>query len=116
MMLLKFNEISSSLSTERALPLFQQFLFTMMKLHLNLPFKYLSYIFGVSPSTSSDIFYSCIDIFYEKFHKMVYWPDRETIKKTMSDCFKKNFKDNVVVIINCFEIFIENPLGLVNAA
>jgi len=66
MMFLVFNSVSPYISTKCTLLSFKQFILTMMviKLRLNLPFKYLSYQFAIAPSTTSDIFYKCIDILY----------------------------------------------------
>lgn len=99
-----------------ALPTFQQLLLTLMKLRLNLPFKYLSYRFGVSPATASTTFYKCLDVLYSLFQNLVFWPDREVLRKNIPDCFKQYFGNRITVIIDCFEIFIESHSDLLIAA
>ncbi|KAJ8963021.1 hypothetical protein NQ317_006156 [Molorchus minor] len=116
MMFSIFNTVTSSFSTKCALSPFQQFLLTLMKLRLNLPFKYLSYRFSISPATTSDIFYKCIDILYARYKRLVFWPDRNLLQKNMPACFKENFGNRVAAVIDCFEIFTETPSGLLNTA
>ncbi|XP_044761286.1 uncharacterized protein LOC123318667 [Coccinella septempunctata] len=111
-----FQYICPNLSHKSHLSPFQQLLLTLMKLRLNLPFKYLSYRFSVSSSTCSDTFYKCIDILYEKFRNLVHWPERSQLRKNVPACFKENFGDRVAIIIDCFEIFTETPSNLLNAA
>lgn len=66
-----------------ALSKFHQFLLTMMRLRLNLPYKYLSFVFDVACSTSSQTFYTCILIMYEHFKEFVVWPEWENLRATM---------------------------------
>ena len=42
---------------------------------------------------------------------LVKWPSREELIKTMPMEFRKNFKQ-CIIIIDCFEIFIERPTNL----
>lgn len=95
---------------------FHQFILALLKLRLNLPFKYLSYKFGIALSTASDIFYKCLDVLYCRYKGLVFWPDREILQKNVPECFKENFGNRVTVIIDCFEIFCETSSGLLNAA
>lgn len=118
MLFILFEKIKPYLPVHpnKVLSPFQQFILTLMKLRLNLPFKYLSYQFNIAPSTCSRFFYECIDILFNRIKGFVYWPTRESLKKNMPECFKESFGDKVAVIIDCFEVFIETPSKLVNAA
>ena len=118
MLFIMYDSISTSLSSHpnKSLTTFQQFLLTLMKLRLNLPFKYLSYRFAISPTTASETFYKCIDVLYQKYKCLIYWPTRETIIKNMPLCFKETFGNKIAVIIDCFEVFIETPSQIVNAS
>lgn len=118
MLFILFEKIKPHLPVHpnKVLSPFQQFILTLMKLRLNLPFKFLSYQFSIAPSTCSRLFYDCIDILFERLKGFVYWPTRESLKKNMPECFKESFEDKVAVIIDCFEVFIETPSKLVNAA
>lgn len=93
------NTISSGLSSHHntSLNTFQQFLLTMMKLRLNLPFKYVSYRFAVSPTTASETFYKCIDVLYDKYKSFIHWPTREQLQKNIPACFKDIFGNKVAV-------------------
>ena len=81
---------------------------TLIRLHLNLPGLHLSYIFKISPSTSSRIFVNNIDILYKYLKSIIMWPTRDVLKKTMPMVFRKHFP-NCVAIIDCFEILIDSP-------
>lgn len=118
MLFILFSNIKDYLPVHpnKVLSPFQQFVLTLMKLRLNLPFKYLAYQFNIAPSTCSRIFYDCVDILFERIKGSVYWLSRESLKKNMPECFKESFGDRMAVIIDCFEVFIETPSKLVNAA
>lgn len=87
----------------------QMIILTLMKLRLGLQFTDLAYRFDVSKQTASRAFYSCINTMYFKMKGMVYRPPKEEVAKTMPDCFKNNFGDQVAHIIDCVELFIEAP-------
>ena len=82
-----------------------------MKLRLNLGDQDLGYRFGVNQSTISWYFKKWIDVMHVRLSPLVKWPSREELIKTMPMEFRKNFKQ-CVVIIDCFEIFIERPINL----
>ena len=48
-----------------------------------------------------------------KLSHLVKWPDRETLLKTLTSSVRCFFK-SCCVIIDCTEIFIERPSGLIN--
>ena len=48
----------------------------------------------------------------ERLRKVIIWPDRESLKKTMPDCFPASFGEKVTVILDCFEVFFERPTNL----
>ena len=43
---------------------------------------------------------------------LIIWPDRDVLQKIMPMCFQTSFGKKVVVIIDCFEIFIDWPFNL----
>ena len=47
---------------------------------------------------------------------LVMWPERENLRKIMPECFRAEFGENVVVVIDCFEVFIERPSNLLARA
>lgn len=111
-----FDFVSTRVSTSRsALPPFQQFVMVLMKLRLNVDNELLSSIFHVHASTVSRYFQKWIDVMYERMKPLVMWPDQEQLHKTMPMEFRKDFS-NCVVIIDCFEVFMDRPKGLMARA
>ncbi|XP_031341886.1 uncharacterized protein LOC116169847 isoform X2 [Photinus pyralis] len=88
---------------------FEQLVLTSMKLRLNLLFTDLGYRFNISRSTCGRIFKNVLHVFYIKLKSFVKWPERECLHSTMPTCFKEKFGNKVTVIIDCFEIFTEQP-------
>ena len=41
----------------------------------------------------------------ERLSRLIFWPDRDSLQKTMPQCFQESFGKRVAVIIDCFEIF-----------
>lgn len=91
---------------------FKAFTMTLIKLRLNLSNVFLAYEFETTQPTVSRIFTGCISALYQRLKKLIKWPERETLQKTMPMEFRKNFGIKCAVIIDCFEIFIEKPSGL----
>lgn len=67
-------------------------------------------------NTISKYIKRCISVMYLRLKNLIYWPDRDEIKLSMPECFKKCFKDKTTVIIDCFEVFIEKPSNLRSSA
>ena len=93
---------------------FQQLLVTLMRLRLNLGGANLCYRFSVHESTISRTFEFVIG-FMPRFKPLMMWPDRDTLQKTMPMVFHKHYP-RCVVIIHCFEIFLERPTNLLARA
>ena len=111
-----FDFVSVCVSTSRsALPPFQQYLMVLMKLRLNVDNELLSSLFHVHASTVSRYFQKWICVMYERMKPLVMWPDQEQLHKTMPMEFRKNF-GRCIVIIDCFEVFMERPKGLMARA
>ena len=94
---------------------FNEFVITLAKLRLNLLEKDLAYRFNVSQPTISNIFHKWLKALSIRLKFLITWPEREQLRKTMPACFKKHFS-KCVVIIDCFEIFIEKPNDLLARA
>ena len=103
--------IGDSTHSQCTLPLFQQFVMVLMKLRLNLGDQYLAYRFGVHNSTISRYFKKWINVMYVRLKPLIKWPERGELLKSMPVVFRKNFKA-CVIIIDCFEVFIERPSRL----
>ncbi|XP_067668003.1 uncharacterized protein [Haliotis asinina] len=109
-----FNLVSYGIcqSSHSSLTKFQKLIITLMRLRLNLPTLDLSYRFGVSKATISRTFNQVMDILYINLKQLVFWPDREDLRKTMPMVFRRYFGRRVSVIIDCFEILIDRPSNL----
>ena len=83
----------------------------LMNLRLNLGDQDLGYTFGMNQSTISRYFKKWIDVMHVRLSPLVKWPGREELMKTMPMEFRQNFKE-CVVIIDCFEVFMERPTNL----
>ena len=91
---------------------FQRLLITLIRLRLNLQIQDLGYRFNVHNSTISRVFLRLIDVLHTKLKPL---PDRNSLKKTMPISFRKHFP-SCVVIIDCFEIFLDRPTSLLARA
>ena len=91
-----------------SLTLRDQFFATLVKLRQNPNFDYLADQIGVGRTTVVDIFWKWVQLIESKLSFMIQWPDRETIRRTIPPAFKAKFP-RLTNIIDCFEIFIENP-------
>ena len=94
---------------------FEQFLMTLMKLRHNFGDADLGYRFGVDKSTVSRYFSKWLELLYVKLSFLIMWPNREELLKTMPLEFRRHFRQ-CVIIIDCFEIFIERPTALLPRA
>ena len=89
---------------------FQNFLMTIIRLRLNLSGRDLGHRFGgISDSTVSRTFLHVVDVLYQRLKPLIIWPDREVLRQTLPMDFRK-YCPNCVVIIDCFEIFLDRPL------
>ena len=87
----------------------QEFMVTMPKLRLNCPLQDLATRLDVSWSTISRIWLTAMD---NSLRKIILWPEREQLWKTMSECFCTSFGTKLAVITDCFQIFLERPSNL----
>ncbi len=68
---------------------------------------------NVSCATISRIWLKWLTAMDNSLRKLIVWPEREQLWKTMPECFRTSFGTKVVaVIIDCFEVFIERPSNL----
>ena len=100
----------------RNLTAFQEFILTVMKLKLDMPFKDLSYRFNISVTTVSRIFAAWMVALDVRLSPLIHWPEREDLWRTMPQCFQFSFGKKATVIIDCFEVFICRPSNLLARA
>ena len=96
--------------------IFKSFMCMMFKLRTCAPNEGLAYQFGVSEATMSRIILKWLKLTNTRLAGLIHWPDRDTLQKTMPECFRVSFGRTVAVIIDCFEIFIERPSNLLARA
>lgn len=95
---------------------FERLIMTLVRLKLNFPIQYLAYRFNSSSSTVSRTFLIVLHILYLRFKHLLYWPEREELRRSMPMDFQKTFGKKVSVIIDCFEVFIQRPKNLLARA
>ena len=76
----------------------------------------MAYHFNISKSTVSSVFLDVTDLLFTYLRSLIKWPERAQIWKTTPVCFRKHFGTKVVVIIDCFEVFINKPKNLLARA
>ena len=110
-----YNLTSKGISESADCSLFDQYLLTLVKLRLNTGDTDLACRFGISQSSVSRYIHKWVDILYTRLSFLVHWPERPNLMKTMPSDFQKHFK-KCVLIIDCFELFIERPASLLARA
>ena len=86
-------------------------LLVLMKIRLGLLNGDLAVRFKIYRSRVSKIFFNCIPMLSNVLSSLIVWPERGTIRTNLSASFKRKWKD-VVVIVDCSEVFIEKPKNL----
>ena len=96
-------------SKTHALSKFEEFIATLMKLHLGLFDQDLAYRFSVHQSTISRNFRKRIDAMFTRLKPLIKWPGREELQKNLPLDFRAHF-NKCVVITDCFEVFfVKDP-------
>lgn len=98
---------------------FQMVLLALMKLRLNPSFIDIGYRFQVDETTAARYFYRCLYILHKIFSnsKMVHWPsERENLLWNTPSYFRSTFKEQITIIVDCFEIFCERSAILIAIA
>ena len=101
-----------SRNNNNALTTFQELTLTLCRLRLNLNVKDIAYRFGMSVPSVSKIFHKWLDILFNRLGKVIKWPEREQLLETTPLSFRNIFGTKVVIIIDCFEVFINRPNNL----
>ncbi|XP_041868471.1 uncharacterized protein LOC121657151 [Melanotaenia boesemani] len=107
-----FSFVSGFLKVGPGLSPFQSFILTLMRVRLNLPLLFFSYMFNVSKPTVSRVFNSTLDVLHDRLSKLIVWPPKEQIQISLPMCFRSSNFRNCTSIIDCFEIFIERPKNM----
>ena len=97
------------------LPVLTLILMFLMKLRLNLFDEDIAHRFGVHRTTVSRNFHRVLDIAAAKTSFLLKWPERDMLRSTMAMSFRNFFK-KCCIIIDCTEIFMEQPSDLLACA
>lgn len=90
-----------------------EFLLTLMRLHLGLLNEDLADRFNISPATCSNIFTTWVRILSTALGNcLVNWLPREAIRDHLPNIYKKMGHYKLRCIIDCTEVFIERPKSL----
>ena len=106
--------VDPPITTSTKLSSFQEFVLTLMKVRLDSPLKDLAYRFRISVTTVSCIFVKWLDVRLSSC--LIRWPDRDSLRKTLPQCFRVSLKKSVAVIVDCSEVFIQRPSSLLARA
>ena len=85
-----------------------ELLMVLLRLQLNLCIEELSYRFGITSSTVSDIFQKWIEMMFIHLNFLIKWTTKESAHTNMPQLFKDLYPCTRC-IIDCSEIFIERP-------
>ena len=113
-----FDHVSSGMakSVRTKLSPFQEMVVALVKLRLDTPLYDLACRMGVDSSTISRILLKWFTAMHIRLNHLIRWPERDVLQKTMPVCFRESFGTRVVVIIDCFEVFIDRPSNLMARA
>ena len=93
---------------------FQEMMIVLMKLRLDSLLQDFAFKFGVSLATVSRIILKWLNILDVKLSPLIKWPEREALWISTPACYRASFGKKVVVIIDCFEVFIERPHNIIH--
>jgi len=94
--------------SKRTLTADEEFFLTLVRLKCAFPIEDLSVRFHLSSSSISRIIITWIDFLHSQFRMLPIWASKETVNKTMPNCFKEKYH-TTRVILDCTELFIEMP-------
>ena len=89
-----------------------EILLTLMRLQLRLLNEDVADCFDISPTKSSLIFTTWIELLSKLLKNLVAWFPREAIRDNFPEAFIKTGNNNCRVILGCAEVFIERPKPL----
>ena len=117
LLMVTFHFVRDYVKLSKSLTKFQECMIVLAKLRLNLGLQDLAYRARVSASTISRSLHKWIHALDVRLTPAcIIWPDREELQKTMPFCFRQSFGNKVVVVIDCFEVFVDRPSNLLARA
>ena len=107
-----FKYVKDVIKESKVLTKFQQLLLCLICLRLGVSIVYLSKRFQVSKTTVGRIFLDMLEVLYVYVKPLVNWPEKPELQISVPHCFIDNFGRKVTVIIDCFELYIDEPKNL----
>lgn len=107
----KFKATPKKCGTRRKLDQKDEFLMVLMRFRLDLTVHFLAILFGILPSTCSEIVTTWVRFLARTLKPLIVWPNKPTIKNNLPQQFKKKCP-RLRCIIDCTEIFIERPRSM----
>lgn len=92
----------------RKLNLRDEFLLTLMRLRLGLTINFLAIIFGLVPSSCSQVVNTWVRFLSVALKPLIVWPTRIAITENLPPQFRTKCR-KIRCILDCTEIFIERP-------
>ena len=68
--------------------------------------------FQISKTTAADIFLEILNIFFIKLTALVIWPEHPELQMSIPMSFRSKFGCTITTILDCFELFIDQPSNL----
>ena len=88
-----------------------QYLMTLVKPRLNIPFENLADQFNCAHSSIAGIIKRWITLLHTRLSCLIKWPDHDVCQRTLPHTFAQYFP-RLTAIIDCTEIFIDCPRNL----
>ena len=107
-----FEYVKDAIKESKILTKFEQLLLCLICLRLGVSIVDLSKPFKVSKTTISRIFLNMLEVLYDYLKPLINWPGRPELQISMPQCFVDNFGRKITVIIDCFELYIDQPKSL----
>eukprot|EP00057_Strongylocentrotus_purpuratus_P003574 XP_003726928.1 PREDICTED: uncharacterized protein LOC100888579 [Strongylocentrotus purpuratus] len=107
----QFKSTPKKSGPKRKLQIKDEFLMVLMRLRLDLTIQFLALLFGVVPSTCSQVVTTWVRFLAITLKPFIVWPSRPSILLNMPKQFRNRCR-NLRCIIDCTEMFIERPRSL----
>ncbi|XP_052235874.1 uncharacterized protein LOC127847777 [Dreissena polymorpha] len=104
----KAYEFVSKRGPSRSLSPLEELFLTLVRLRKGLPEKVIADLYNLSEGHISKIVNTWILFLFDRLRCLPIWPSHEQVRKTMPISFRTDYPDTRV-IIDCTEIFIEQP-------
>lgn len=87
---------------------FDEYLLTLVYIRQGITGRFLSDLFGVSPSTVTSITNRWVSVLYQVMKNWLVWPSTEQVKSTFPKKYPAKYADTRV-ILDCTEFFVHKP-------